>query len=144
MEDFGALAQVVGQIANQLGQLGSMQAQQCAQHAALVQALHAQARAQVQAHVPVQAPAAHGGNVLSQALKAIKLPEYCGEKDALDLDTWFFSMGEHFSTMPGITEDQKVLIAGLVLEGQAATWWRDLSADRLLPDRRHGGHLRMP
>jgi hypothetical protein len=129
MEDLGALAQVVGQLAaqqgqlaTQLGQLGGMHAQQAAQQAALVQALHANAQAQ-----PAQAPAANGGNVLSQVLKAIKPPEYSGEKDALELDTWFFSMGEYFSSMPGITEDQKVLVAGLVLKGQAATWWRDLS-----------------
>jgi hypothetical protein len=60
-------------------------------------------------------------------LKAIKPPEYAGEEDASELDTWTFRMETYFATVPVVADDQKLLLVGLVLKGQAATWWRDVS-----------------
>jgi hypothetical protein len=127
-----ALANTIGQLAAHMAQLGNVQSQQAQHHTELaqhhnelVQALQQQAQAQA-AQVQAAHVAGQGNAAMTQALKAIKPPSFAGEKDVLELDTWSFQMEKYFATMPAMTEAQKVLVAGLALKGQAATWWRDM------------------
>lgn len=66
-------------------------------------------------------------SAVPKLLSQLKPPSYAGEKDSDGLDTWVFQMNQYFDTTPGLSEKHKVLTAGLLLKGQAATWWRDVS-----------------
>jgi hypothetical protein len=87
-----------------------------AQQQALNQQMHNQQQNQNPAH-----------NTVSKALSTIKLPEFTGEKDKVDLDTWLFQSEQYFTTLSQVTDAQKIQIASLQLRGHAAAWWRDVS-----------------
>lgn len=87
------------------------------------------AEARTHSAAPLQqatAPAAATSTVVSQLLKNVKLTPYHGEKDANALDVWVFQMEEYFASYSGLTEQDKVRAAGMLLKGQAAMWWRDV------------------
>lgn len=112
-----AILHTLAQITTALGQLTQNQQQQQQSQNALAQALSNNANHQPQNHE----------NAVSKALKGLKLPSFYGERDAEELDTWIFQMEGYFAAVPCTEEAQKVLLGGMMLRGQAATWWRDAS-----------------
>lgn len=65
-------------------------------------------------------------STLSKAVEKIKLPQYSGERDVEELDTWIFQLERYFQFYPTATDQQRIELAGMQLKGQAATWWRDV------------------
>jgi len=39
------------------------------------------------------------------------------------MDSWIRSLSTYFNTFPDLTEERKLQIAALQLEGHAQTWW---------------------
>jgi len=62
---------------------------------------------------------------LAVLAKNLKPPLYLGVKGSEDLDTWLFQVEQHFLTLEPISDTNKVRLAGLLLKGQAASWYRD-------------------
>ena len=115
-ELIGALTQNVGQLC--LNQQ-NMQAQN-----AQTQAMQAQVAmlTQVLANNNNQTQNNTGLEKVAQGLKP---PLFSGEKDSVELDTWLFQVKDYFQTVAPVPEEQRVRAAGLMLKGQAASWYRD-------------------
>lgn len=68
------------------------------------------------------------GSALTQAMRSNLRPPPFGEKDKpIEVDTWLFQMEQWFTTQPLLTEPEKVRLAGLLLHGTAASWFRDMA-----------------
>jgi len=67
-------------------------------------------------------------NPLNQAFRNIKPPEFSGDKSPDELETWVFRMEGYFAVLGAVPEPQKVLLGGLMLKGQAALWWREVTS----------------
>lgn len=80
-----------------------------------------QVQVQAQAH---QVP--HTPNP-TNFLKPIALPRFAGDKGATDLDTWQHKLHQYMSVYPGLSENQKLLLGTMQLEGRAAAWWMETS-----------------
>ena len=67
-------------------------------------------------------------SAIAQAMRSNLKPPPYGEKDkAIDADTWLFQMEQWFETQPMLSEHEKVRLAGLLLHGMAASWYRDMT-----------------
>ena len=63
----------------------------------------------------------------SIVLKHIKPPVFSGERDSPDLEVWLSQIEEYFRLVEvELTPLQKIVAAGMLLKGQAATWYLDL------------------
>lgn len=63
---------------------------------------------------------------LENIAQGLKPPQFSGEKDTVELDTWLFQVEEYFLTLPALDEPTRIRAAGLMLKGQAASWYRDV------------------
>jgi hypothetical protein len=71
------------------------------------------------------------GPSVSRLVSQLQLPGFDRGKD---VDTWLFKVERYLELCsPAPTEAQKVGFASLKLEGQAATWWRNLYASHNVP-----------
>ncbi len=84
-----------------------------------------QLQAQIQATLQQFQAQQHAGNV-TRLSKGVKLPPFRGERDSSELDTWVFKMQEYFTAVGGVNDEERIRFGGVHLEGQAATWWRDV------------------
>jgi hypothetical protein len=53
----------------------------------------------------------------------IQLPKYFGQTNGEIVDSWIHILSTYFNTCPGLTEEIKIQISALQLEGLAQTWW---------------------
>ena len=53
----------------------------------------------------------------------IQLPKFAGQTNGEAVDSWIHSLSTYFNTCTGLTEERKLQIASLQLEGLAQTWW---------------------
>ena len=70
-------------------------------------------------------------NHVNKAFSNVKLPLFEGNKDKSQLDTWLFQLELYFLTIPGLPDDQKVLLASMQLRSNAAQWFRAISKTRI-------------
>lgn len=63
---------------------------------------------------------------LEKVAQGLKPPLFSGERDSIELDTWLFQVEEFYTTIGLVDEVQKVRAGGLMLKGQAASWYRDV------------------
>lgn len=75
---------------------------------------------------PVQPTTFPTSSTLSKTVERVKLPQYSGERDIEELDTWIFQLERYFDFHPQAAAEQRIDLAGMQLKGQAATWWRDV------------------
>jgi hypothetical protein len=52
----------------------------------------------------------------------IQLPKFVGKMNGEMVDSWIRSLSTYFNTCPGLTEERKLQIVSLQLEGLAQTW----------------------
>lgn len=71
-------------------------------------------------------PSATPHTSLVKAVERVKLPQYSGERDSEELDTWIFQLERYFDFFPQASQFERIELAGIQLKGQAATWWRDI------------------
>ena len=65
---------------------------------------------------------------IAQAMRSNLKPPPFGEKDKpVEVDTWLFQLEQWFETQPMLSEPDKVRLAGLLLHGMAASWYRDMA-----------------
>lgn len=132
---FQDMASTLSLLQQQQQQQQQQMAEMSLQHQQALSQL-AQQQQQQQLHAPALNPAPPA-NLLSAALKNVKLPTYSGEKDGEELETWLFMLQEYFEAAPGSTPEQQLRLAGMQLRGQAATWWRDVSQKSSSPQNWH-------
>jgi hypothetical protein len=53
----------------------------------------------------------------------IQLPKFVGQTNGEVVDSWICILSTYFNTCPGLTEERKLQIAALQLEGLAQTCW---------------------
>jgi len=53
----------------------------------------------------------------------IQLPKFVGKSNGEVVDAWIRSLSTYFNTFPNLTEERKLHIAALQLEGISQTWW---------------------
>jgi hypothetical protein len=53
----------------------------------------------------------------------IQLPKFARQTNGEMVDSWIHSLSTYFNTCPGLTEERKLQIVALQLEGMAQTWW---------------------
>jgi hypothetical protein len=53
----------------------------------------------------------------------IQLPKFSGKTNGEMVDSWIRILSTYFNTCPGLTEERKLQIAALQLEGLAQTLW---------------------
>jgi hypothetical protein len=52
-----------------------------------------------------------------------QLPKFVGKMNGEVVDSWIHNISTYFRTCTGLTEERKLQIATLQLEGLAQTWW---------------------
>lgn len=128
------LAKLTGLVTN----LGSLQASQLkstseafCKIAAMYQAQFAQApnTAAAAAGAASGSSSAHGSepsSAMTHIARHMKPPIFFGDRDAGELDTWAFQLTKYLALQPNLTPQDQVNVAGLMLKGQAACWYRDI------------------
>jgi hypothetical protein len=58
--------------------------------------------------------------------RLIKPTTYSGTRNATDLNTWLFQLGQYFEVTHVMNDAQRIQVAGLLMTGQAADWFRDM------------------
>jgi hypothetical protein len=53
----------------------------------------------------------------------IQLPKFVGKTNGEMVDSWIHSLSTYFNTCLGLTEERKLQIVTLQLEGLTQTWW---------------------
>jgi hypothetical protein len=53
----------------------------------------------------------------------IQLPKFASQTNGEVVDSWIRSLSTCFNTCPGLTEERKLHIVAMQLEGLAQTWW---------------------
>jgi Ty3 transposon capsid-like protein/Zinc knuckle len=77
------------------------------------------------ANPPVQGPVPHSDPV-AQLVRTLKPAPYSGMRSETSLDTWLFQLGQYFEAVHIQDDGQRIRVAGMLLAGQAAEWYRDL------------------
>ena len=123
--------------AAQRAQMEALQAQ-AAQAAHAAQSAQAQAAALAQAQAQAAMANAHAAPSVSSGpnpANVVKLPpgvkapqpyNFHGERDINTLEHWMFTVGEYFSLVGIVDEDQRIQYTGMLLRGAALAWYRSV------------------
>lgn len=111
--DPNQLPSLISQLTDSVGQLTCNQHLTQQRQYQIMESLHTMARPP-------------GSTGLEKVAQGLKPPQFSGERDSVELDTWLFQVEEYFLTLPNLDESSRVRAAGLMLKGQAASWYRDI------------------
>ena len=100
--------------------------QQSLQQTAMQTTTQQQQQQQHLVHTLASSQRSNGCMGLDQVAQGLKPPLFTGERNSVELDTWLFQAHEYFQTISLESDEQRVRAAGLMLGGQAASWYRDV------------------